>query len=163
MMVQLGHSVTGRYKYGDLTLRVGGASNQTAKHRQDFCRTCTRESQRWRGPDAFVRVNIARGDTTLNYGRRSAGQSLLVSGPDFEAHYCLHTGMNISQSQGYLTADCQSASLSSYQAIIRDLRQIFPSIPWKIIPDICGFLLAGRGPCGTRSLRDAVPDERKGL
>jgi hypothetical protein len=37
--VQLGHPVAGRYKYGNLTLQVWGASDETPKYGYGFCAT----------------------------------------------------------------------------------------------------------------------------
>jgi hypothetical protein len=39
----MGHSVPGGYKYGDLTLHVGGGSDETVKYGREFCRTSTED------------------------------------------------------------------------------------------------------------------------
>jgi hypothetical protein len=39
--VQLSHPVPGGYKYGDLTLQVGGVSDETVKYGREFCDTST--------------------------------------------------------------------------------------------------------------------------
>jgi hypothetical protein len=41
--VYLGHPVPGGYKYGNLSIQVGGVSNETVKYGREFCGTSTQE------------------------------------------------------------------------------------------------------------------------
>jgi hypothetical protein len=50
------------------------------------------------------------------------------------------------QNQSYLMTDDQLASLSWYQATIRDPQSVFLFLPWKIFSDIYGVLV-GHPPC----------------
>jgi hypothetical protein len=49
-----GTQCPGVYKYGNLTLQVGGVSNETVKYGLEFCGTSTQEWLLWQGPESFI-------------------------------------------------------------------------------------------------------------